>query len=586
MSERRLAAILAADVAGYSRLMEADEEGTHGFLKSVLREIIEPGIESHHGTLIKTTGDGALVEFPSAVDAVRCAMAVQHDVAERNAARPAEKRAQLRIGVNLGDIIADEGDIFGDAVNVASRIEGLAEPGGICVSGAVYDHVQGKVEAGFEDIGPQSVKNISRPIQVLRVREKNKAEDPASDVSAPVPGFQGRPAIAVLPLQNMSGDPEQEFFADGIAEDILTRLAMWRWCPIIARNSSFAYKGKNVDVRQIGRELGARYVLEGSVRKAGDRVRVTAQLTEAETGTHVWAERYDRKLDDIFALQDEIVDSITAALEPAVGRAEIERARARPPASLDAWELYHRGVWHFLRASPDELVEARKMFVQAVARDPTFAAPHSMLAIMSIFDITFARTKDADRSLREAFAEAQTAIALDPVEPYALAVEAMGYNFRGEYDRALATAQRAIEVNPSFMIGYQVQAITLTWIGRWQDGVDTMLRAIRLSPNDVIRPFNYAGLGLAYYTGGDYDKAVEALRESVRLQPQNVVGQRIFAAALGQAGKRDEARAALDRSLALSSGLSTEELRRALPYRDAANFEHFAQGLRKAGWQG
>jgi adenylate cyclase len=361
---------------------------------------------------------------------------------------------------------------------------------------------------------------------------------------------------------------------------------MWRWCPVIARNSSFAYKGKTIDVRQVGKELGARYVLEGSVRKAGDRVRITAQLIEAETGTHVWAERYDRKLDDIFAVQDEIVESIVAALEPAVGRAEIERARVRPPASLDAWELYHKGIWHFLRTSPEDMAEARNLFARSIAGDPGFAAPHSILAIMSMFDITFARSRDPERSLREAFAQAQAAIALDPTEPFALAAEAMAYNFRGEYDRALGLAQRAVDLNPSLVIGYQAYSVTLTWVGRWQDAVETMQRAIRLSPSDVIRPFNYAGLGLAYYTGRDYEKAIESLRESLRLQPNNVVAQRIFAAALAQAGKLDEARAALERSLALSSGLSAEALRHALPYRDPANFEHFAEGLRKAGWQG
>jgi adenylate cyclase len=357
---RRLAAILAADVAGYSRLMEADEEGTLAALKSQRRELIDPQVAAHRGRIVKTTGDGALIEFASAVDAVACALAVQRGMSERKAG--AARKVELRVGVNVGDAIFDEGDIYVDSVNVAARLEGLAEPGGICISGAVYDHIAGKIEARFEDIGPQRVKNISRPIQVLRVHETKQAMDTVADVSAPVQGFQGRPAIAVLPLQNMSGDPEQEYFADGIAEDILTRLAMWRWCPIIARNSSLAYKGRSVDIRQIGKELGARYVLEGGVRKGGERVRITAQLIEAETGHHVWAERYDRKLGDIFTVQDEIVEAITVALEDAVGQSEIKRAMVKAPANLEVWELHHRGMHYFYRLTPDDFSRAREAF--------------------------------------------------------------------------------------------------------------------------------------------------------------------------------------------------------------------------------
>ena len=368
--ERRLAAILAADMVGYSRLMEADEEGTIARQKVHRAELIEPAISSHGGRIVKTMGDGLLLEFPSVVDAVKCALAVQQGMAEREAEVPEDLRIQYRVGINLGDIVIDGEDILGDGVNVAARLESLAEPGGICISGTVYDHIAGKIEAGFDDLGPQTVKNIVRPIRVLRVRPQAQS-DPITDISAPVPGFQGRPAIAVLALQNLSGDPEQEYFADGIAEDILTRLAMWRWMPVIARNSSFAYKGKSIDVRRIGRELGARYVLEGSVRKAGGRVRVTGQLIDTESGHHIWADRYDRSLDDIFAVQDEIADAIISALEPAVGEAEMQRTRLKPPASFDAWELHQRGMWHFSRNTKEDFVEARESFERAIEIDLT-----------------------------------------------------------------------------------------------------------------------------------------------------------------------------------------------------------------------
>ena len=363
--QRRLAAILAADVVGYSRLVELDEAGTIARLKSLQTELIQPMVVEDGGRVVKVMGDGVLVEFGSAVDAVRNALAIQTEMGRRNADLAEADRIEFRVGVNVGDVIIDGDDIQGDGVNIAARLEALAEPGGICISGTAYDQIAGKIEAAFDDLGPQTVKNITRPIRVLRVRPKSQS-DPVTDVSAPVPGFQGRPAIAVLALQNLSGDPEQEYFADSIAEDILTRLAMWRWMPVIARNSSFAYKGRSLDVRRIGRELGARYVLEGSVRKAGGRVRITGQLIDAESGHHVWADRYDRELKDIFAVQDEITDAIIAALEPAVGEAEMQRIRLKPPASLDAWELHQRGMWHFTRTTKQDYAIARDSFGRAI----------------------------------------------------------------------------------------------------------------------------------------------------------------------------------------------------------------------------
>ncbi|MBM3524801.1 MAG: adenylate/guanylate cyclase domain-containing protein, partial [Alphaproteobacteria bacterium] len=340
--ERRLAAILAADVAGYSRLVERDEEGTVARLRAHRRELIDPAIAAYRGRLVKTTGDGLLVEFASAVDALRCALAVQRGMAERNAAAPSERRMDLRIGINSGDVIVDGDDLLGDGVNVAARLEALAEPGAICVSGRVREDAAGKVEVGFEDSGEQRLKNIERPVRVYRVRAGTEGSAAPAGIDAPL-ALPDRPSIAVLPFANMSGDPEQEYFTDGISEDIITELSRFRSLFVIARNSSFTYKGKPVDVKQVGRELGVRYVLEGSIRRAANRVRVTAQLIDATTGSHIWAEKYDRVLEDIFAVQEEVTQAIVAAMAPHIEASEFERMRQVRPGSLDAYELAMRG---------------------------------------------------------------------------------------------------------------------------------------------------------------------------------------------------------------------------------------------------
>jgi adenylate cyclase len=375
-STRRLAAILAADVAGYSRLMGADEEGTHGRLKAHLRELVAPKIAEHRGRIVKNTGDGLLAEFPSVVDAVRCAVEIQRGMMDRNADAPEGKRISFRIGINLGDVIVEEHDIFGDGVNIAGRLEGLAAPGGICVSGTVRDHIGDRLPYAFEDIGEQTVKNIARPVRVYRVGFSEpvivpSAEEHNAAVKTPLP-LPDKPSVAVLPFANMSNDPDHEFFAYGIAEDIITALSRYPSLFVIARNSCFTYKGRAADVKQVGRELGVRYVLEGSLRKAGNRIRVTAQLVEAETGKHVWAERYDRDLTDIFAVQDEITEAATIAIAPAIADAELHRALRKPPESLDAWGAYQRGLWHLSKASAEDNALAEKFFQRAIDLDPMF----------------------------------------------------------------------------------------------------------------------------------------------------------------------------------------------------------------------
>jgi len=393
---RRLTAILAADVAGYSRLMGADEEGTHERLQAHFRELVNPKINEHRGRIVKNAGDGFLAEFPSVVDAVRSAVEVQRGMAEREPEVPEERRIRFRMGINLGDVIAEEHDIFGDGVNVAARLEALAEPGGICVSRVVRDQVRDRLDYAFEDLGEQQVKNIARPVRVYRVGDRARPiAQPLSAAPSALP-LPDKPSIAVLPFSNMSSDPEQESFADGIAEDVITALSRYPSLFVIARNSCFTYKGRTVDVKQIGCELGVRYVLEGSLRKAGNRIRVTAQLVEAETGKHDWAERYDRDFADIFAVQDEITEAVTIAIAPAIAEAEQHRAMRKPPGSLDAWAAYQRGLWHFSKFTTNDNAIAQKFFQQAIKSDPNFAGGHWGLALAYLYAALPRPARDAE----------------------------------------------------------------------------------------------------------------------------------------------------------------------------------------------
>ncbi len=376
---RRLAAILAADVVDYSRMMEADEAGTLARLKALRSELLDPKTERFGGRIFKYTGDGALAEFGSAVDAVQCAVEIQREIPQRNSTEPEDRRIVLRIGVNLGDVMVEGDDIYGEGVNVAARLEGLCEPGTVYVSGSVFDQVAGKLEASFEDLGEQSIKNLSRPVRVYRARDETGAAAPLDHASAVAP-LPDKPSIAVLPFDNLSGDPDQEYFADGMTEDIITALSRFRSLFVIARNSTFAYKGKSPDVRDVARDLGVRYVLEGSVRRGGERLRITGKLIDAETGNNIWAERYDRELDDIFTVQDEVTEAIVAAIAPEVGEAERERAQRRPPDKLDAWSLYQRALTGFYASTEEGLRLAIETFDKVNEVDPTFAPAFSMAA--------------------------------------------------------------------------------------------------------------------------------------------------------------------------------------------------------------
>jgi adenylate cyclase len=416
---RRLAAILAADVAGYSRLIGNDEEGTLSRLRSVRADIIDPKISEHRGRIVKTTGDGLLVEFTSVVDALRCASEIQTAMGEANAKITADQRIEFRIGINVGDIVVEDGDIFGDGVNVAARLETLADPGGICVSARVQEDAAGKLDLTFEDLGEQNLKNIARPVRVCRVRPTAIERTPSSLEIAPILALPDKPSVAVLPFTNMSRDAEQEFFADGIAEDVITALSRYPSLFVIARNSCFTYKGRAVDVKQVGRELGVRYVLEGSLRKSGNRIRVTAQLVEAESGKHVWAERYDRDLSDIFAVQDEITEAVAVAVVPVIADAELHRAMRKPPGSLDAWAAYQRGLWYLEKATGGDNAIAGKFFRQAIDLDPNFADSYCGLALAQIVAATLFQSSDLSEAQGSAERLVRLAVALDGNNAYA-----------------------------------------------------------------------------------------------------------------------------------------------------------------------
>jgi TolB-like protein len=419
---RRLAAILAADVAGYSRLIEADEEGTLGRLRELRAEVMDPKIAAHRGRIVKTTGDGLLVEFSSVVDAVRCAAEAQTAIGESNGPLPPDRRIEFRIGINVGDIVVEDGDIFGDGVNVAARLEGLAEPGGICVSARVREDATGRLDLTFEDIGEQALKNITRPVRVFRVATVGKR------VSEPALALPDKPSIAVLPFANLSGDPEQEYFADGMVEEIITALSRIRWLFVIARNSSFTYKGQAVDVKQVGRELGVRYVLEGSVRKAGGRVRITAQLIDANSGTHLWADRFDGSLEDIFDLQDKVASSVAGVIEPALQAAETARSAGRPTNDLTAYDLYLR-AYAMTFSSARQIPEALRLLEQAIARDPRYG-PALACAALCCFRLLFDdRSEDpaADRLKGVDFARRALEVAGDDPAVLVNAADVLAY---------------------------------------------------------------------------------------------------------------------------------------------------------------
>ena len=585
--ERRLAAILAADVAAYSRLMGVDEEGTLAALKRYRRELVDPKITEHRGRIVKTTGDGMLVEFVSVVDAVRCAVDIQRGMGERNIGVPQENCIQFRIGINVGDIISDNNDIYGDGVNVAARLEAIAEPGGIMVSRNVYDQVRDKLSFGFEDMGEQTVKNIARPIGVHRV-SLIESSTPISVIGAAAAtktevSSTNRPSIAVLPFANMSGDPEQEYFADGISEDIITGLSKLRWFFVIARNSSFTYKGKAVDIKRVSRELGVRYVLEGSVRKGGNRVRITAQLIDAATNNHIWADRYDGDLTDIFALQDEITEKVVGAIEPKLLEAEGIRSQSRSSDDLGAWDMLIQANSLFWRLTKAEGQAAVAILRQVVERYPTYAPGHSMLAFMLLVSRQVGWII-MEPQLKEPAALAARAAELDDSDPWAHL--ALGYvaMTRRSTDDAAEEFQRALDLNPNFAAAHGYLGFALALDGRSEQAIDHIEQAIRMSPHDPQNAIFNVALAAAHYLAGRYTEAVSFGRKAMQQRFGLTNGHRIYVASLALAGQIDEARAALVRLQELHPENSIAWIERNIPYTPGP-MAKFVEGIRKARLQ-
>ena len=491
---RRLAAILAADVAGYSRLMGADEEGTLERLKALRHELLDPKIAEHHGRIVKTTGDGLLVEFASVVDAVRCAVAVQQAMAERNTGVAAENRIELRIGINLGDVIVEGDDLYGDGINIAARIEALADAGGVFVSNTVHDHVRDRLPFTFEDLGEQQVKNIARPVRVYRVRDLVVAKASAQPV-LPLPD---KPSIAVLPFANMSGDPEQEYFVDGMVEEIITALSRIRWLFVIARNSSFTYKGQAVDVKQIGRELGVRYVLEGSVRKAGMQVRITGQLIDALTGTHLWAGRFDGSLEDIFELQDRVAVSVAGVIEPALQAAEMRRSIERPTPDLGAYDLHLRALAVFFPQTKERIFATLRLLEQAIAIDRHYGPALSWAAICHMQLVTNGWAEAPETSRRKAIDLARQALQVGENDPAILANAAFVLaQFGEDIGAMIGLVDRALALNPGYARGWFVSGLLRVFAGEHDLAIEHLEASLRLSPRERIgTPHVHDGRGL------------------------------------------------------------------------------------------
>jgi TolB-like protein/lipopolysaccharide biosynthesis regulator YciM len=580
--ERRLAAILAGDIAGYSRLMGADEEGTLRQLKAHRKELVDPKITEHRGRIVKTTGDGMLVEFVSVVDAVRCAVEIQRGMAERNTTVPADRRIEFRIGITVGDIISDSNDIYGDGVNVAARLEALAEPGGIYVSRAVHEQVRDKLSFSFEDLGEQTVKNIARPIGVHRVRFAEPLMPNVHDAgAAAAPAMPDRPSIAVLPFANMSGDPDQEFFADGITEDIITGLSKLRWFFVIARNSSFIYKGKAVDVKRAARDLAVRYILEGSVRKAGNRVRITAQLIDATLGNHIWADRYDGDLADVFSLQDEITHKVVAAIEPKLLEAEALRSQGRSPEDLGAWEMLITANSLFWRLTKAEREAAIDILKRAVERYPNYAPSHSMLAF-ALLVAGYAGWSPDESSVDEAARLANRAAELDDNDPWAHL--ALGYVafMRRRTDEARVEFQRALDLNPNFAAAHGYLGWALAFDGQSDEAIGHLEQATRMSPHDPQNAIFGTGVAICHYFARRFAEAAAAARKAMQQRSGFTAGHRIYVASLAQAGRNDEARTELARMKEAHPDFSIAWIEKHVPY-TANAMGRFVEGMRKAG---
>jgi adenylate cyclase len=576
--DRRLAAIFAADVAGYSRLIGADEEGTLERLKAHRRELIDPKIAEHQGRIVKTTGDGLLVEFASPVKAVRCAIEVQRGMVGRNAEVSPQRRIEFRIGINLGDVIVEEGDIYGDGVNVAARLEGIAEPGAVYISRAVRDFVRDQAELVLEDLGERPLKNIAEPVRVFRIASPDRAAGPQQAAGPAVPD---KPSIAVLPFANMSGDAEQEYFSDGITEDLITDLSKVSGLFVIARNSSFVYKARSAKVQEIGRDLGVRFVLEGSIRKAGNRVRITAQLIDTGSGGHLWAERFDRDLTDIFATQDEVVEKIVGALAVTLTQGEQRRLHRRGTDNVEAYEAWLRARESLSRSTRESVAQARALYRRAVEIDPGFAAPHAGLALAAVSNYVSDWAPDPLEALNEAERWARRAVELDDQDPLSHMALGNVALWRRDHARALAEFRRMIDLDPNFAQGYGATGLALMYAGRAAEALEQFAMSMRLDPHYPTILLHF--LAQANFSLGRYEVAAEQLLERIARTPGTDSSRMLLAACYGHLGRVEDARAVWAELLKVNPNFSLTQRARVLPYKEPADFQRIAEGLAKAG---
>jgi len=559
--------------------MDQDEETTIRTL-TTYRSAISDLVQQYRGRVVDTTGDNLMAEFTSAVDAVKCALEVQRELAERNAELSHERRMEFRIGLNVGDVVEEEDRIYGDGVNIAARVEGLAKAGGICISGRVYDQVENKLDLEYEFLGEQKVKNITRPIRVYVVRM-------APDVTESEMGKKheppAKPSIAVLPFLNMSGDVDQEYFSDGITEDIITALSKFRWFFVIARNSSFTYKGKTIEVKQMAEDLGVRYVLEGSVRKAGKRVRITAQLIDAPTSYHVWAERYDRDIEDIFAVQDEITHNIVRSVGPEFLSAEMKRAQRKDVRNLDVWDYIMRASSHHGRYTKKDATEAQRLLRKAIELDPMSPEAFCLLAFTHLMQVQFGWSESTAKSIKEAEKAAQSAVAIDDRDAWAHTALGLVDLISKRYDDAVCRLEKAIDLNPNLANAYGALGQALALAGEYEAAVTHINKAIRLSPHDPFVVYWFGHLGVAAFADERYEDACYWGRKAIQQNPKFPGGHRLVAASCGQLGRTQEAANELKELLLLMPGMAADDVRKQVPFKRSSDMERYIDGLRKAG---
>ena len=580
--QRRLAAILAADVVGYSRLVGADEEGTLARMRGLRDELVTPTISAYRGRIVKTAGDGILIEFASVVDAVRAALAVQGAMAAQNAATATDKRIEFRIGINLGDVVVEaDGDLMGDGVNIAARLEAIAEAGGICLSRAAHDQVEGKVDAEFVDMGEQILKNIVHPVRSYRVRSSRAA---GAATAVPALAHPDKPSIAVLPFQNMSGDPEQEYFADGIVEEIITALSRMRWLFVMARDSSFTFKGRAVEVKQVGRELGVRYVLEGSVRRSGNKVRITGQLIDTSTGMHLWADRFDGGVEDIFDLQDQVTESVIGAIAPKLEQAEIDRSKRKPTERLDAYDFYLRGLAGIHRWTREGTDEALVHFRRAIELDPDFAAAYAMAAGCSISRKASGWMADREREVVEAERLARRAIELGKDDPITLCWSGITLGYvAGEVEEGAAFIDRALFLDPNYAPAWGFSGWMRIFLGQMDLAIDHFSHAMRLSPLDPLAYNVLSGTAFAHFLSGRLDEACSWAERAMRAAPSRMTPVATLAASCAMAGRMEEAHKAIGRLRQIDPKFGIAAAQQQWPFRRPEDRERYIEALRQAG---